>query len=842
MPITLEEFQGRLLESGVISAEELERFFVPWPQERRPKTAQQLAAALCRAGLLTVYQANQIAKGEGRRLLLGEYLILDRLGGGGMGEVFKARHRTMDRIVALKVIKPSDRGRLVLHWPKADRQDAKLDLDGVFMDMEKLADPRNPDQLSLLLPAGEHTIWLARRGFEPIEHTLTIPPGQEVSFQPQWRKASAAPVEPLKPEPKPEQPGGQKPAQPPGTKPEETPGGKPEEKPSHPGEKPPTKPEPAPPGRPALLLAWEKLESQLGQWEAQEAQFNQKVQPIEELASQWQFAQAAEQAKTVPFAEPELQRRWLLRQQELRWLAEWKERLIQKIRRSDKPVLKSQLGARGVEGEVVELDDQKITFPLSGGRTETLAWNDLGPRAPRKLVGLVIDQQKPDDLLKAAVFLASVGQAADATRYFSQAQKAGLAVQEHLELASYPLIVEMVGQLRKKEYSSAQAAFQRLEAEEALAPWRAQHKELLDSIRTVLSEAQREAEAEKLYAEAVKLYKEQELHDVKPLVQRLQKEYADTTAVLDAARQPPVAELEKATAQLGRRISVRKDGKGDFTSIQAAIDAAEAGNCIVIEDSGVYNERVVIPRQKERLTIRGARGQWPLITSWGKNRDFESLILIQAPRTTIERIIAFHATPVGREPCCLFVAPPRSSVRLQLAFLSQAPPGAALHTVGHDRDLVEVRYSVLLGQERVGIGRFPGGSLEDTVVVLRSGNLYFGAQIAVRHCVLLANLRSEYSGYVFIDSILFSLNGMNLSNRFENCDILKGYQAGMGVRCFSADPMFRDPANLDFRLRPGSPCIGKASDGGDIGVRWTPEMLEMINVALELRRRGLIKF
>jgi hypothetical protein len=54
--------------------------------------------------------------------------------------------------------------------------------------------------------------------------------------------------------------------------------------------------------------------------------------------------------------------------------------------------------------------------------------------------------------------------------------------------------------------------------------------------------------------------------------------------------------------------------------------------------------------------------------------------------------------------------------------------------------------------------------------------------------------------------------------------------------------MFRDPVNLDYRLMPNSPCIGKASDGGDIGCRYTPEMLEMVQVALELRRRGIIKF
>jgi hypothetical protein len=41
---------------------------------------------------------------------------------------------------------------------------------------------------------------------------------------------------------------------------------------------------------------------------------------------------------------------------------------------------------------------------------------------------------------------------------------------------------------------------------------------------------------------------------------------------------------------------------------------------------------------------------------------------------------------------------------------------------------------------------------------------------------------------------------------------------------------------------PTSPCRKKASDGGDIGCRFTPEMLEMLEKALELRKKGIIKF
>ena len=44
-----------------------------------------------------------------RRFLkrLGDYKILDRIGQGGMGAVYKARHLHMDRLVAIKVVRPS---------------------------------------------------------------------------------------------------------------------------------------------------------------------------------------------------------------------------------------------------------------------------------------------------------------------------------------------------------------------------------------------------------------------------------------------------------------------------------------------------------------------------------------------------------------------------------------------------------------------------------------------------------------------------------------------------------------------------------------------------------------
>ena len=65
-----------------------------------------LAERLVKDEVLTVYQARRFLKNKPHGLLVGRYIILDRIGSGSMGRVYKAHHQMMDRIVALKIIAP----------------------------------------------------------------------------------------------------------------------------------------------------------------------------------------------------------------------------------------------------------------------------------------------------------------------------------------------------------------------------------------------------------------------------------------------------------------------------------------------------------------------------------------------------------------------------------------------------------------------------------------------------------------------------------------------------------------------------------------------------------------
>jgi serine/threonine protein kinase len=99
--------ESRLLErfrnSELLTAEQIDE--LAHSKEAREADPRSLAKIVFQRGWLTRYQINQIAAGRGRELQVDKYVVLDRVGEGGMGQVYKARHAHMGRIVALKLMR-----------------------------------------------------------------------------------------------------------------------------------------------------------------------------------------------------------------------------------------------------------------------------------------------------------------------------------------------------------------------------------------------------------------------------------------------------------------------------------------------------------------------------------------------------------------------------------------------------------------------------------------------------------------------------------------------------------------------------------------------------------------
>ena len=97
---------GELVKHGVIHKDEIDSALEKYPEAASIDDRDALGDFLEQIGLITAFQAGELRNKRIADLAMANYLILDRLGEGGMGTVFRARHKRMRRIVALKVLNP----------------------------------------------------------------------------------------------------------------------------------------------------------------------------------------------------------------------------------------------------------------------------------------------------------------------------------------------------------------------------------------------------------------------------------------------------------------------------------------------------------------------------------------------------------------------------------------------------------------------------------------------------------------------------------------------------------------------------------------------------------------
>ena len=120
--------QQAALATSLLTQEELDEAISLLAQEGvADPSDEQLATKLVAMGRLNRWQAEQLRLGH-RKFNLGDYHLIDSIGQGGMGQVFKAEHAMMGRIVAVKVLPRSkSTPEAVASFFREMRSEAQLD-------------------------------------------------------------------------------------------------------------------------------------------------------------------------------------------------------------------------------------------------------------------------------------------------------------------------------------------------------------------------------------------------------------------------------------------------------------------------------------------------------------------------------------------------------------------------------------------------------------------------------------------------------------------------------------------------------------------------------------------
>jgi eukaryotic-like serine/threonine-protein kinase len=104
-PTTVDEFVDLVRKSAVLDEPRLSAHVQKLKADpSTPKDLSGIAGLFVRDGLLTYFQAEQFLQGRWKRFTIGKYKVLEKLGSGGMGQVFLCEHKLMRRRVAVKVL------------------------------------------------------------------------------------------------------------------------------------------------------------------------------------------------------------------------------------------------------------------------------------------------------------------------------------------------------------------------------------------------------------------------------------------------------------------------------------------------------------------------------------------------------------------------------------------------------------------------------------------------------------------------------------------------------------------------------------------------------------------
>ena len=108
VPSSVEELIQLIRKSGMVDEQRLSAYLQRREFARGlPTDPREFADDMVRDGVITYFQAEQFLLGKWRGFTIGKYKLLERVGVGGMGQVFLCEHMYMKKRVAVKVLPPA---------------------------------------------------------------------------------------------------------------------------------------------------------------------------------------------------------------------------------------------------------------------------------------------------------------------------------------------------------------------------------------------------------------------------------------------------------------------------------------------------------------------------------------------------------------------------------------------------------------------------------------------------------------------------------------------------------------------------------------------------------------
>lgn len=225
---------------------------------------------------------------------------------------------------------------------------------------------------------------------------------------------------------------------------------------------------------------------------------------------------------------------------------------------------------------------------------------------------------------------------------------------------------------------------------------------------------------------------------------------------------------------------VAKSGKADYRTIQEALDAAGDGAVILVKP-GTYVEEVKFPSGRKRITLAGS-GPDKTVVDAG---DAYAAVKLAGDGHRVTGLTLRGAKSHG-----VYVAD--GSHRIDRCLIAgNGDRGIYLSSMFGD-GRARIDHCTIVANDVSGIydaNEKPGTKVTNSIVARNARGIAVDGDrdesIAVTYCCLR--------------------NESNTGDSFS------------GTGNITEDPQFVNPAKGNYRLKPGSPCKGTASDGSDMG-------------------------